>query len=33
MTTPCYVYDIDILKNRINDIKNELPGIPLTYIK
>lgn len=31
MTTPCYVYDIDILKNRINDIKNELPGIPLTF--
>lgn len=31
MTTPCYVYDIDILKNRINDIKNELRGIPLTY--
>lgn len=31
MTTPCYVYDTDILKNRINDIKNELPGIPLTF--
>lgn len=31
MTTPCYVYDIDILKNRINDIKNEFRGIPLTY--
>lgn len=31
MTTPCYVYDIDILKNRINNIKNELPGIPLTF--
>lgn len=31
MTTPCYVYDIDILKKRIDDIKNELPGIPLTF--
>jgi diaminopimelate decarboxylase len=31
MTTPCYVYDIDILKKRIGDIKNELPGIPLTF--
>lgn len=31
MTTPCYVYDTDILKNRICDIKKELPGIPLTF--
>lgn len=31
MRTPCYVYDIDILKKRINDIKNELLGIPLTF--
>lgn len=31
MNTPYYVYDIDILKKRIDDIKNELPDIPLTY--
>lgn len=31
MTTPYYVYDIDILKKKIDDIKNELPNIPLTF--
>ena len=31
MITPSYVYDIDILKKRINDIKKELPDIPLTF--
>ena len=31
MTTPYYVYDIDILKKKIDDIKNELPDIPLTF--
>lgn len=31
MKTPYYVYDIDILRKRIDDIKNELPNIPLTY--
>ena len=31
MITPSYVYDIDILKQRINDIKKELPSIPLTF--
>lgn len=31
MTTPYYVYDIDILKKKIEEIKNELPSIPLTF--
>ena len=31
MKTPYYVYDIDILKKKIDDIKNELQGIPLTF--
>lgn len=31
MNTPCYLYDIDILKKKINDIKRELPHIPLTF--
>lgn len=31
MTTPYYVYDIDILKKKIEDIKIELPNIPLTF--
>lgn len=31
MITPYYVYDIDILKKKIEDIKNELPDIPLTF--
>lgn len=31
MNTPYYVYDIDILKKKIDDIKKELPGIPLTF--
>lgn len=31
MTTPYYLYDIDILKKKIEDVKNELPDIPLTF--
>lgn len=31
MNTPCYLYDIDILKKKIEDIKKELPDIPLTF--
>ena len=31
MMTPSYVYDIDVLKQRIDIIKKELPDIPLTY--
>lgn len=31
MNTPCYLYDIDILKKKIDDIKKELPDIPLTF--
>ena len=31
MMTPSYVYDIDILKQRIDTIKQALPDIPLTY--
>ena len=31
MKTPYYVYDIDILKKKINDIKKELPDIPRTF--
>ena len=31
MTTPYYVYNIDVLRNRIDHIKNELPDIPLTF--
>lgn len=31
MNTPCYLYNIDILKKKIDDIKKELPGIPLTF--
>ena len=31
MNTPCYLYDIDILKKKIEDIKKELPQIPLTF--
>ena len=31
MITPCYVYDIDILKKWIDEIKKELQGIPLTF--
>lgn len=31
MNTPCYLYDIDILKKKIEDIKKELPHIPLTF--
>lgn len=31
MRTPYYVYDIDILKKKIDDVKKELQGIPLTF--
>lgn len=31
MNTPCYLYDIDILKKKIDDIKKELPHIHLTF--
>lgn len=31
MNTPCYLYDIDILKKKIENIKKELPDIPLTF--
>lgn len=31
MNTPCYLYDIDILKKKIDVIKKELPHIPLTF--
>lgn len=31
MRTPYYVYDIDILKKKIDDIKKVLQGIPLTF--
>ena len=31
MNTPCYIYDINILKKKIKDIKKELPHIPLTF--
>lgn len=31
MNTPYYLYDIDILKKKIEDIKKELPNIPLTF--
>lgn len=31
MNTPCYLYDIDILKKKIENIKKELPHIPLTF--